>query len=279
MSRMRSMPGGWTQEERRLLNRLKSPERIQRFLDDEVRYNKEPDGETCRSPRRVLRDRVAHCIEAAFFGAAALRHHGRCPLVLLLRADRDDDHVITLFRERSNAGAWGAVAKSNYAGLRFREPVYRTLRELAMSYFEHYYNVQAEKSLRARGRPVDLSLFDRIGWEREDCTARSSPRHSGRGAPPESPAERSDPTAKTLHPRLEERGIWEEAEDEERLVGELEEVAGMDEDAMPLDEGDGELLLGDDGGDAEDGSPAGPEGEDIDGPPGRERGAEPPVVL
>lgn len=168
MSRMRSMPGGWTQEERRLLNRLKSPERIQRFLDDEVRYNKEPDGETCRSPRRVLRDRVAHCIEAAFFGAAAFRHHGRRPLVLLFRADRDDDHVITLFRERSNAGAWGAVAKSNYAGLRFREPVYRTLRELAMSYFEHYYNVQAEKSLRARGRPVDLSLFDRIGWERAE---------------------------------------------------------------------------------------------------------------
>ena len=159
--------GSWSAEERAVLDRLRSPERIQRFLDEEVGYNKEPDGETCRSPRRVLRDRVAHCIEAAFRAAAALRRQGRPPLVLLFRAERDDDHVISLFR-KGERGPWGAVAKSNYAGLRFREPVYRTLRELSMSYFEHYYNLQAEKSLRARGRPVDLSRFDRIGWERNE---------------------------------------------------------------------------------------------------------------
>jgi len=157
----------WSPEERAVLASLRRPERIQRFLDEEVRYNKEPDGETCRSPRRVLRDRVAHCIEAALLAAAALRHHGRPPLVLLLRAHRDDDHVVAIFRE-GERGAWGAVGKSNYAGLRFREPVYRTLRELAMSYFEHYYNLEAEKSLRARSRPVDLSRFDRIGWERAE---------------------------------------------------------------------------------------------------------------
>lgn len=155
----------WSPEEKAVLASLRRPERIQRFLDEEVRYNKEPDGETCRSPRRVLRDRVAHCVEAAMLAAAAFRHHGRPPLVLLLRAHRDDDHVIALFRE-GERGAWGAVGKSNYAGLRFREPVYRTLRELAMSYFEHYYNLDAEKSLRARSRPVDLSRFDRLGWER-----------------------------------------------------------------------------------------------------------------
>ncbi|HEX8984762.1 MAG TPA: hypothetical protein VF767_05000, partial [Bryobacteraceae bacterium] len=120
------------------LRRLKTPEKVQRFLDCEVGYNKEPGGPTCRSPRRVLRDRVAHCLEGALFGAAALRVQGRPPLLVDLEAVRDDDHVLAVFRER---GLWGAVAKSNYAGLRYREPVYRTLRELAMSYFEQYYNL------------------------------------------------------------------------------------------------------------------------------------------
>jgi hypothetical protein len=158
----------WSREELSVLDRLKTPERVQRFLDEELLYNKEPDGETCRSPRRVLRDRVAHCAEAAFLAAASFRRAGRPPLVLLLRAERDDDHVLALFREKRTDGAWGAVAKSNYAGLRYREPVYRTLRELAMSYFDHYYNLEAEKSLRARGHARNLSRFDSIGWERSE---------------------------------------------------------------------------------------------------------------
>ena len=197
----------WGPEERAVLDRLRRPERIQLFLDEEIRYNKEPDGETCRSPRRVLRDRVAHCIEAALLAAAALRHHGRRPLVLLLRAHRDDDHVIALFRERDGAGAWGAVAKSNYAGLRFREPVYRTLRELAMSYFEHYYNLEAEKSLRARGRPVDLSAFDRIGWERaeEDLWPVSDAIATGPLLPLLSPAQAR--RLRRVDRRLEEAGL------------------------------------------------------------------------
>ena len=159
---------GWTREERATLSLLRTPELVQRFLDEEIGYNKEEDGETCRSARRVLRDRRAHCIEGAIFAAAAMRLAGRPPLVLLLRAERDDDHVVALFRERRNAGAWGAVAKSNYTGLRFREPVYRTVRELVMSWFEGYYNLDAEKTLRARGLPVDLSRFDRLGWERSE---------------------------------------------------------------------------------------------------------------
>jgi hypothetical protein len=152
---------GFTPAEWRELRRLKTPEKIQRFLDGEIAYNKEPGGPTCRSPRRVLRDRVAHCLEGALFGAAALRASGRPPLVLDLEAVRDDDHVLAVFRER---GHWGAIAKSNYAGLRYREPVYRTLRELAISYFEHYYNPAGEKTLRSYSRPVNLARFDRIGW-------------------------------------------------------------------------------------------------------------------
>jgi len=126
-----------------------------------VGYNKEKGGPTCRSPRRVLRDRLAHCLEGALFGAAALRVQGFEPLLLDLEAVRDDDHVLALFRQR---GCWGAIAKSNYAGLRFREPVYRTLRELAMSYFEHYYNLRGEKTLRSVSRPVNLRRFDPIHW-------------------------------------------------------------------------------------------------------------------
>jgi hypothetical protein len=158
----------WTREERAVLRLLKTPELVQRFLDEEIGYNKEADGETCRSARRVLRDRRGHCFEGALLAAAALRLQGRPPLVLLLRAVRDDDHVVALFRERRDSGAWGAVAKSNYSGLRFREPVYRTLRELAMSWFDCYYNLEAEKSLRARGLPVDLSRLDRLDWERSE---------------------------------------------------------------------------------------------------------------
>jgi hypothetical protein len=144
---------------------LTTPDRIQRFLDEEVRYNKEPDGETAHSPRRVLRERRAHCFEGALLAAAALRRRGHAPLVLQLRAVRDDDHVLALFRERPGAGCWGAVAKSNYSGLRFRSPVYRSLRELVMSYFDVYYNLEGEKSLRSFSRPVDLSRFDARGWE------------------------------------------------------------------------------------------------------------------
>jgi len=146
--------------ERAVLRRLTTPEKIQRFLDDLV-YNKEPHGPTCRSPRRVLRDRTAQCMEGALLGAAALRVIGFPPLLLDLEAVRDDDHVLAIFQLR---GCWGAVAKSNYAGLRYREPVYRTLRELAMSYFEHYYNLKREKTLRNYSRPVNLTRFDPIHW-------------------------------------------------------------------------------------------------------------------
>ena len=154
-------PHGFGRDELAILGRLKTPERIQSFLDSEIGYNRELQGGTCRSPRRVLRDRLAHCMEGALFGAATLRVHGFPPLLLDLEAVRDDDHVLAVFRQR---GHWGAIAKSNYSGLRFREPVYRTLRELAISYFEHYYNLSGEKTLRNYSRPVNLRRFDAQGW-------------------------------------------------------------------------------------------------------------------
>lgn len=152
---------GFDRGELAVLAGLSTPAKIQRFLDNDIGYNKEEDGDTCRSPRRVLRDRVAQCMEGALFAAAALRVQGFPPLIVDLEAHRDDDHILAVFRQN---GCWGAVAKSNYAGLRFREPVYRTLRELVMSYFEHYYNPAGEKTLRRYSRPVNLRRFDRIGW-------------------------------------------------------------------------------------------------------------------
>jgi hypothetical protein len=150
----------FTPAERAIFRRLRSPEKIQRFLDD-LAYNKERGGDTSRSPRRVMRDRTAHCMEGALFGAAALRMLGYPPLLLDIEAVRDDDHVLAIFKTR---GCWGAVAKSNFSGLRYREPVYRTLRELVMSYFEHYYNLRRERTLRNYSRPVNLRRFDRVGW-------------------------------------------------------------------------------------------------------------------
>jgi hypothetical protein len=144
----------------KLLRKLSTPEKIQKYLDD-LPYNKERNGETCYSPRLVIQHNTAHCFEGALFAAAALRANGHPPLILDLESVRDDDHVISVYR---TDGHWGAIAKSNYAGLRFRSPVYRTLRELALSYFEHYYNLRGEKTLRGYSRAVNLARFDRIHW-------------------------------------------------------------------------------------------------------------------
>jgi hypothetical protein len=149
-------------KERALFRRLNTPTRIQQFLDREISYNLEPGGATCYSPRMVLRHGVAHCMEGALLAATALRLAGHPPLLLDLEAVRDSDHVLAVYRSN---GGWGSVAKSNYAGLRSREPVYRTIRELALSYFEHYFNHAREKTLRGHAtRPVNLRRFDKIRW-------------------------------------------------------------------------------------------------------------------
>ena len=145
-----------------MLSALRSPARIQRFLDDEILYNREPACVTCHSPRTVLTRRAAHCMEGALFAAMALRRLGYPPLLVDLEAVRDSDHVLAVYRVKDH---WGALAKSDYSGLRSREPVYKTIRELALSYFEHYYNAAGEKTLRAYSRPVNLARFDRgLQW-------------------------------------------------------------------------------------------------------------------
>jgi hypothetical protein len=148
---------GFTKSELCTLRALKTPAGIQRFLDD-LPYNL---GYTARSPRKVLRDRTASCLEGAIFAAAALRVLGFPPSIFDLEADRDTDHVIAIFKVGEG---WGAVAKSNFAGCRYREPVYRSLRELAMSYFNIYFNLRWERTLRRYSRPVNLARFDRLNW-------------------------------------------------------------------------------------------------------------------
>ena len=136
---------------------MKNPLGVQRALD-RMPYHLDL---TAWSPRRVLREQTAHCYEGALFAAAALRALGYPPLILDLEAEEDTDHVIAVYRVK---GCWGAVAKSNYTGCRWREPVYRSLRELAMSYFQIYFNMRRERTLRTYSRPVSLRRFDRREW-------------------------------------------------------------------------------------------------------------------
>jgi len=152
----------------RTLRSLNTPVKIQKFIDG-LTYQY---ADTAGSPRRVLRERRGHCLEGALLAAAALRVNGRPPLVMDLESVRDDDHVVALYRER---GLWGGIAKSNYAGLRFRAPVYRTLRELALSYFEHYYNLRGERTLRAYSVAVDLSRLDARHWMTDEEEVWSVP--------------------------------------------------------------------------------------------------------
>jgi len=152
---------GLTNEELRILKRLDSPRKVQDFLE-QIPANHEPHGDTCLSPRRVLRERRAHCIEAAMLAALAFRVHGHPPLLLdLTAAPHDYDHVIAPFKID---GFWGAISKSNHAVLRYRDPVYRTVRELVMSYFNEYTDDLGRKTLRSYSRPIGLKRFDRAGW-------------------------------------------------------------------------------------------------------------------
>ena len=148
---------GFTNKELRKLRRLRDPHGIQRFLDG-MPYHLE---DTAWSPRLVLREETSHCLEGAIFGAAALRANGFLPLIMDLEAEHDTDHVVAIYQID---GHWGAIAKSNYTGCRYREPVYRSLRELAMSYFDIYFNMRRERTLRTFSRPVNLARFDSQQW-------------------------------------------------------------------------------------------------------------------
>jgi len=148
----------WTSGEKRYFSRLKTPFAIQEALEG-FRYRNES---VYCCPRQVLREKKAHCFDGALFAAAALRFLGYPPLILDLRSnENDDDHVLAVFRVR---GCWGAIGKSNYVCLAWREPIYRTMRELALSYFEMYFNLKREKTLREVSRPFDLRKYDKHHW-------------------------------------------------------------------------------------------------------------------
>lgn len=156
-----------TRAEKQLIASLNMPNKIQRFLDD-LPYSNET---IYRAPLRVLHEKTCQCFDGAVFAAALLHRIGYPAVILNLIPNRhDNDHVLALFRRK---GHWGAIAKSNFAGLRFREPICRNLRELVMSYFEHYYNVCREKTLRGYTRQLYLSAFDSCQWmTRDDTLAR-----------------------------------------------------------------------------------------------------------
>ena len=151
---------GLTAREFAVLRRLDTPQKIQAFVHH-LRQNFELDGQSCRPVRHVLHTRRAHCIEGAMVAAAALWVHGDPPLLLDMRAEQDYDHVIAVYRRH---GRWGAISKTNGIGLRGRDPVYRTLRELAMSYFHEYTNRREHKTLREYSVPYDLRSMDASLW-------------------------------------------------------------------------------------------------------------------
>jgi hypothetical protein len=151
---------GLTAAEFAVLRRLDTPRKIQAFLY-ELKQNFELGGDTCRPVRQVLKSRTAHCIEGAMLAACALWVHGEPPLLMDMRAVRDYDHVVAVFRRH---GRWGAISKTNGIGLRWRDPVYGSLRELAMSYFHEYTNRRDHKTLREYSVPYDLRRLDPRIW-------------------------------------------------------------------------------------------------------------------
>jgi hypothetical protein len=154
----RTGPFGLTAGEAAALKRLSPPWRIQRYLDG---LDYDVLGLGCRSPRRVLREGIVQCMDGALFAAAALRVQGYPPLIVDLEGVWDTDHVLAVFRQD---GGWGAIARSNFSGLRYREPIHRTIRELALTYVESYFNLRRQKTLRRFSLPVDLARFDARGW-------------------------------------------------------------------------------------------------------------------
>ncbi len=152
---------GFSKKELEVIKKLNSPSKIQDFINN-LGINFELGKETCMSPRMVLREGKAHCMEGALLAAAILRFHGHRPLVVELHTNpKDEDHALALFKKD---GKWGAITKTNHSVLRYREPIYKNVRELVMSYFHEYFDDNGRKNLRSYSTPVDLSMFDKYGW-------------------------------------------------------------------------------------------------------------------
>ena len=150
-----------TLSEKGVFKKLTTPQKIQDYLDT-LPVNFEMTGETYQSPRRILQTKTAHCFEGAVFAAAALAYHGERPLLLDFQTlPIDDDHVVAPFKQN---GYWGAISKTNHSIVRYRDPVYKTIRELAVSYFHEYLLWNGRKSLVAYSTPFDLSKYPPEKW-------------------------------------------------------------------------------------------------------------------
>lgn len=149
-------------KDKKIIKKLNTPKKIQDFIN-KLEINFDYDEDTCQSPSTVLKSGKAHCIEGAILAAAILRYHGFEPLLLDLESTKEDyDHVVALFKQH---GCWGAISKTNHAVLRYREPIYRNLRELSLSYFHEYFlNKNGKKTLRKYSKPVNLKIFDKLNW-------------------------------------------------------------------------------------------------------------------
>lgn len=161
---MNQLENHLTPDQRTCFTALTNPVRIQEFLDA-LPYRPEED---YLSPLRSIQQGRAHCFDGGLLAAAALRRLGYPPLIVQLQPEADDDHILAIFKL---GGYWGAVGKSNYVGLRYRDPIYRSLRELVMSYFEDFYNLERLKSLRGYSQPLDLRRYDHLNWEWDDSGA------------------------------------------------------------------------------------------------------------
>ncbi len=193
---------GLSSKELAVLRRLSTPQKIQDFLD-KLPINYEKNGETCHSPRLALRAGKAHCIEGALITAVALWLQGEKPLLLDLKTlniNIDSDHVVALYKKN---GYWGAISKTNHAVLRFRDPIYKTVRELALSYFHEYFlPTTGQKTLRSYSRPFSLARFGHKWitseeglWHIAEALDESPhfpiiPKGSGKHLRPSSPIER-----------------------------------------------------------------------------------------
>mgnify|MGYP001558649648 CR=1 FL=1 len=168
---------GLNEEEVKTLKALNTPRKIQDFLN-KIPINFEEEGDTCLSPRMVLKEWKAHCIEGAMLAAVALRLNGEKPLVLdLTSVPRDFDHVVCVFKRD---GCWGAISKTNHAVLRYREPIYKNIRELAMSFFHEYFDDNGKKTLRSYSLPINLSRFDHLNWATSEKNVWEIPDYLGK---------------------------------------------------------------------------------------------------
>jgi len=158
---------GYTKAEIQFFKKLNTPVKIQDYLNS-IPFNFEKHGDTFMSPRRVIKEGTAHCMEGAMFAAAALEFHGHKPLILDLRSVKkpfDYDHVVAVVKID---GYWGAISKTNHGVLRYREPVYKTIRELVMSFFHEYFLHSGQKTLREYSVPLNLNRFNKINWRTSD---------------------------------------------------------------------------------------------------------------